>query len=191
MKKNNFNKWLTPIKDLVVISKNSHFDQRGSFTNLFSKCEFEKMKITNKFDSVNYSYTKKKGTFRGLHFQNFPHNELKIVSCIKGEIIDFCLDLRKSSPTYLNYHSEILSEENNRSLIIPEGCAHGFQSLKDDCQLIYFHSSPYVKESESGVNILDPILKIKLPMEISEISDKDKNYEFIKNDFPGIKLNDL
>jgi dTDP-4-dehydrorhamnose 3,5-epimerase len=191
MKKNKFNRKLTAIQGLVIISKISHIDPRGNFTNLFSKSEFKKMGINSKLDSVNYSYTKKRGTFRGFHFQNFPHNELKIVSCIKGEIIDFCLDLRKSSPTYLNYHSEILSGENNRSLVIPEGCAHGFQSLKDDCQLIYFHSNPYVQESEGGVNILDPIFNIKLPIEISEISDKDKNYEFIKNDFPGIKLNDL
>ena len=88
----------------------------------------------------------------------------------------------------MSYHSQILSEANNNSLVIPKGCAHGFQSLTDDCQLIYMHSTSYNKESEDGINILDPLLKIILPIEISEISERDKNFKFITNDFLGIKV---
>ena len=188
---NSFRKEVTSIKDLIVLQKNKFSDTRGTFTKLFSIQEFIDLGIKVSLESINYSYTKKKGTFRGFHFQNYPHSELKVVSCIKGEIIDYCIDLRKDSSTFFSYHSQILSEANNNSLVIPKGCAHGFQSLTDDCQLIYMHSTSYNKESEGGINILDPLLKITLPIEISEISERDKNFKFITSDFLGIKVNEM
>ena len=96
------------------------------------------------------------------------------------------VDLRKDSPTFLHWYGEVLSESNRRSLLIPEGFAHGFQTLTDDCEMLYLHSAPYVKESESAINIADPKLAIELPLTITDISERDKSHPMINYHFEGI-----
>lgn len=112
---------------------------------------------------------------------------MKMVTCLRGKIWDVAIDLRKSSSSFLKWHAEILSSENNRSLIIPEGFAHGFQTLEDDCEVLYFHSEAYNKAYENGLHCLDPALNIKWPLPITEISSKDKSFSFINSDFQGIE----
>ena len=130
--------------------------------------------------AINISETNKKGTLRGLHFQKYPFQEIKIIRCIKGKIFDVAVDLRKDSKSFLQYESIILEEGDNKAFVIPEGCAHGFQTLKDNCSIIYIHSKQYSKESEDGVNYLDPRLNIKWPEKVTFISNRDKSLNFLR-----------
>ena len=126
-----------------------------------------------------------------MHFQYAPYSETKIVTCLRGEILDVAIDIRKDSPTFMQHHTEVLNSENQSSLYIPEGFAHGFQALTEDCQLIYLHSSFYSSNSEGALNALDPTLAIDWPLQVSEISERDSNHAFIDNHFEGIITNEM
>ena len=183
-----FKSYKTKLKDLIIIKRNYYFDTRGSFSRIFSKKIFHKLGFKEYIDSINYSMVKKRGTIKGLHFQKPPHAETKIVTCIKGSIYDVCVDLRYGSKTFLKYHAEILSEKNKKSLLIPRGFAHGFQTLEDDSAVLYFHSTSYNKASESGISVLDSKLNINWPIKISKISKRDKNHNSINRSFKGLKI---
>jgi dTDP-4-dehydrorhamnose 3,5-epimerase len=116
-----------------------------------------------------------------MHFQVPPHAEMKFVSCLAGEVFDVVVDLRLGSPTRFQWYAEILSGANHKTIAIPEGFAHGFQSLTDQCEMLYFHTSDYKKEAEDGINPRDPGIGIKWPLPISDISPRD-------NDFPMLRL---
>ena len=122
-----------------------------------------------------------------MHFQKPPFQEIKFVTCISGEVYDFALDIRKNSKTFFKYHGEVLSNKNKKIIIIPEGFAHGFQTLSKNCELLYFHTQFYSKKSESGIRVDDPKLKILLPKKISGMSKRDSNF-VIKNTFRGLKI---
>lgn len=169
-----------------LITPNSFKDDRGSFSRVF--CKKELTPLETSFVQINHSVTKQKGTVRGLHFQYPPYSEIKMVKCIKGKVLDVIVDLRKNSPTFLQKHYEELSDKNMNMIYIPKGFAHGFQTLEDDTELLYFHSEFYTDKKEGSLNIFDPILDIKLPLEISNISDKDKNNSFIDKNFEGIEI---
>ena len=109
-----------------------------------------------------------------------------MVSCLRGEIYDVVIDIRPNSSSFLQWHGEVLSSSNKSSLIIPEGFAHGFQALSPDCELIYFHSEAYNSKSEAGINFQDPLLSISWPIEITEVSERDRLHEFIDKDFKGV-----
>jgi len=178
----------TAIENLKVIQRFLIQVERDFLERMFCAQELKTVGWTKPVSQINHTFTKKKGVVRGLHFQNKPFTEMKLVSCLRGEIWDIAVDLRKNSATFLQWHAEILSSENYKSLLIPEGFAHGFQTLTEDCELIYFHSEPYAPNSEVGIRFDDPILKIKLPIEISEISFKDKSYTFLDRQYGGILL---
>ena len=125
---------------------------------------------------------------RGLHFQYTPHAETKLVSCLQGEIFDVAVDLRRDSPTFLHWHGVVLSAQNRKSLLIPEGFAHGFQTLSEDCELIYLHTVAYHPEAEGALNVTGPKLGIAWPLAITEISERDRNHKLIEQDFQGIIL---
>lgn len=144
--------------------------------------------INKPIAQINHTLTRKKGAVRGMHFQRPPHAEIKLVSCLKGEIWDVAIDLRSDSATFLQWHGETLSAENRKSLLIPEGFAHGFQTLTEDCELIYLHTSAYHPESEGALNATDPKLAIAWPLAISDISERDRNHKSIEQDFQGITL---
>jgi dTDP-4-dehydrorhamnose 3,5-epimerase len=122
---------------------------------------------------------------RGLHFQYPPCEETKVVSCIQGSIFDVAVDIRRSSPTFLHWHAEVLSSDNMKSLLIPEGFAHGFQTLSEDCILIYLHTAFYAPEAEGGMNVKDPRLSISWPLPISGLSVRDSNCPYIDYSFEG------
>lgn len=123
-----------------------------------------------------------------MHFQYPPKAEIKIVRCIAGSIFDVAIDLRVNSPTYFQWHGEILTGENKKSICIPEGFAHGFQTLEDNTEIIYLHTEFYNSELESAVRYKDPKFKISWPLELTEISDRDKNHPLINDKFKGIFL---
>ena len=179
-----FNK--TNISELVFAELNFFKDQRGYLKRLYCNKEFSKILGNKSISQINHSFTKKKGSVRGLHYQIKPYCEKKIIYCVRGKIFDVAVDLRKNSPTFLNYFSIVLSEKNNKMIVIPEGFAHGFQTLEDNSEMIYLHSKPFNTNSERGINFLDPSIKIKWPLSLSKISEKDKGHSFLKLDFKGI-----
>lgn len=169
----------THLSGLVVIQRQELFDTRGYFSRLYCADELLSIGLTLHIAQINQTFTKRKGTVRGLHFQRHPHSEDKIVSVIRGEVFDVAVDLRRDSPTYLNWYGELLSEGNKKSLLVPRGFAHGFQTLADNCELIYLHTYPYVPESEDGLRADDPSLSISWPLTISEISDRDLRFPLL------------
>lgn len=146
---------------LIKIEKTE--DERGFFARSYCADEFEKQGLPKHFVQGNYSYNKKSGTLRGLHFQNHPYSEDKVVSCPRGKIFDVLVDLRKESKTYGKWHAEILSEDNLSALFIPKGFAHGFQTLEDNSLVCYLMSEFYKPSGEAGIRWDDPKLKIKWP----------------------------
>ncbi len=176
----------TTLSGLKVIQRQPIEDARGFLSRFFCAQEFNELGFSKPINQINHTLTRQKGAVRGLHFQKSPFAEIKLVSCLKGKIFDVAVDLRKNSPTFLHWHGEILSENNQRSLLIPEGFAHGFQTLTDDCELIYLHSAPYAKEAEAALNVSDPKLGISWPLSITEISDRDRLHPLIELDFEGI-----
>jgi len=175
----------TKIMGVVVIHSEPFKDARGFFNRIFCQKELEAIRPNIVIAQVNHSMTKTKGTIRGMHFQYPPHSEMKIVRCIKGSIFDVAVDIRKDSPTFLQWHGEILSAENMKALVIPEGCAHGFQSLEDNIEMIYMSTSPYCKEAENGIRYDDPAVGIQWPMNRTIISERDLSYSFLPNDYKG------
>ena len=141
----------TPLTGLMLVQRKAIEDHRGFLSRFYCAEEFRAAGIDKPVAQINHTLTRQRGAVRGLHFQHPPHAETKVVSCLKGEILDVAVDLRRDSPTFLHWHGEILSAANRKSLLIPEGYAHGFQTLAEDCELIYLHTSPYHPESEGEV----------------------------------------
>lgn len=189
--KNKLSFALTTIKGVHLIKREPNKDTRGSFARIYCNKELKKINIKKTICQVNYSETILKGTVRGMHFQLNPYKEEKIVTCLRGSIFDVVVDLRYNSPTFLQWHAEILSSENNNSLAIPEGCAHGFQTLEDDCKLIYLHTEIYNPDFEGSINAMDPMVGINWPMPVSEISNKDANHPFIDELYLGVLKNEM
>ena len=181
---------MTPIKTklpgLFVLETDLKTDSRGGFEKLFCNLKLKKFLGNRNILQINRSINKLRGTVRGLHFQNSPFMEMKLVKCIKGSVWDISVDLRLKSPTYLKWHANIISEQNNQMMLIPEGFAHGFQTLENDCELIYFHTESYNSSLQSGVNIYDKIIDVNWPLDVSVISERDKQLQFIDKNFNGI-----
>ncbi len=183
-----FEKFETPIAGLSWIQRKPIHDTRGFFSRLFCKREFERLGLPTNIAQINQTLTEKKCTVRGMHFQYPPQSELKIVTCIKGEAFDVAVDLRSNSPSFLQWHAELLSEKKQNSLCIPEGFAHGFQALTDNCEMLYLHSSFFSPESEGGLHAEDPKLSIEWPNEITDMSERDKNHTLLDNTFTGLQV---
>jgi dTDP-4-dehydrorhamnose 3,5-epimerase len=177
----------TTIEGLQVVERKPITDNRGSFARVFCAEELKRVGWRKSVAQINLTTTKKRGTIRGLHFQTPPSSEMKLVSCLQGEIWDVAIDLRKNSPTFLRWHAERLSAENCRELLIPEGFAHGFQTLTDDCELLYLHSASYSRELESGIRPSDPRIAVAWPINCSEISIRDLGHHLLDDEFEGIE----
>ena len=178
----------TSIAGLKVVQRNPMQDARGYFSRFFCTEEFRRAGLNDSIAQINQSYSQKAGTLRGMHYQSPPHAECKYVSCVRGEIFDVAVDLRRDSPTFLHWHGEVLSAQNQRSLFIPDGLAHGFQTLTDDCELLYLVSASYEPTAEGVVNAQDPMINIAWPRPVSEISDKDRAAPLLQETFAGIEL---
>jgi dTDP-4-dehydrorhamnose 3,5-epimerase len=177
----------TPLAGLTVVRRKPIQDERGLFERLYCREELLAAGISKPIVQINRSLTRKTGTVRGMHFQRPPHAETKIVSCLRGRIFDVAVDIRAGSSTFLQWHGETLSEENCLSLIIPEGFAHGFQTLTPDCELLYLHTAAYEPQAEGALNAQDSRLGIAWPLPIGEMSDRDRSYPSLSRDFSGIQ----
>jgi dTDP-4-dehydrorhamnose 3,5-epimerase len=178
----------TPLADLRVLQRKPLGDNRGYLERLFCQEELGEILADRHIVQINHTLTASRGTLRGMHFQQPPHAETKFVSCLRGEVFDVAIDLRRDSPTFLQWHGEILSADNHRTLVIPEGYAHGFQTLCDDCEMLYLHTAAYHAAAEAGVNARDPTLAIAWPLAVTVLSPRDANHPMLNNDFSGIVL---
>lgn len=180
----NFNE--TPLKGAYIIEIKPFTDDRGLFVRTFCKNEFQAVGYTKEFVQFNHSITNIKGTIRGMHYQVPPFSEVKLIRCIRGSVFDVIIDIRKNSPTFLQHASFELSEHNMHSLFIPEGFAHGFQTLEDNTQLIYHHTAFYTPGYEAGIQYNDPMINITWPLPVSVITDKDQNHQLLNKSFKGL-----
>ena len=184
----NFTYTQTKLPGLYIINLKPKVDDRGYFERIYCSEEFKELGLKKQINNINCSFTKKKGTIRGLHFQYPPFQETKIIICLKGSVYDVAIDIKKDSPTFLQWHGEILDGKLKQMFLIPEGFAHGFQTLEDNIELLYLHTNFYNREYEYGLNFIDPFLNISWPLEVTEISEKDKNHKFISPNFKGVEL---
>ena len=178
----------TPLEGLTLLERLPLKDGRGFFERMYCAQELAVLGFNKPIAQINRSLTHHKGVVRGLHFQYPPHSEIKVVSCLKGQVFDVAVDLRRNSPTFLHWHGEFLSESNERSLLIPEGFAHGFQAMSDNCEITYFVSAPYQAAAEGGVNPVDPIIGIIWPLPSSGMSEKDAMRPYLDRSFVGLDL---
>lgn len=169
----------TKLDGLYIIESEPKMDDRGYLMRIFCEDELKKNDLGFKIVQASRTLTNKKGTIRGMHFQQPPKEEDKIVQCLRGAIYDVAVDLRTNSKTYGQWVAEELSENNKKMFLIPRGFAHGFQTLTDDCQLLYFMSEFYSPEYASAVRWNDPSFKIKWPLKNPTLSEKDKNWPLI------------
>lgn len=176
----------TKLKGSYIIDLNLFYDERGWFTRTFCKDEFKKIGHDAEWLQLNHSFTKQKGTVRGMHYQLPPFSEIKLVRCIAGAVYDVIVDIRKDSPTFLQWVAVELSAENKKMIYIPVGFAHGFQALTNDCELIYHHSTFYQPNVEGGLKYNDPIINIEWPLEGIHISSRDLTHNLLTNNFIGI-----
>jgi dTDP-4-dehydrorhamnose 3,5-epimerase len=163
-------------------------DNRGLFTRTFCKEEFSEFGFQKEFVQFNHSFNRERGTIRGMHFQRTPHTESKLIRCIQGSVFDVAVDLRKGSPTFLQYFAVELSAKNMYSVLIPDGFAHGFQALEDNSTLIYHHTAYYTPNADAGILYNDPAINIKWPLPPVNLSIKDREYSQINHIFEGIVL---
>lgn len=176
----------TPLAGLQTVERQRLGDVRGSLTRLFCADELVAAGWHGPIAQINLTHTVAAGTVRGMHAQHPPHAEIKLVSCLRGEVFDVAVDLRRSSPTFLHWHGEILSAANQRALLIPRGFAHGFQALTADVELLYCHSDAHAPGAEFGLHPQDARLAIGWPLPVSGLSARDAAHAPIDDQFEGL-----
>ena len=174
----------TPIHGAFQVELEPRLDSRGFFSRVFCATEFKDLSLNSNWRQINTSFNKEKGTLRGLHMQTGKHSEIKLIKCIKGAIWDVFVDLRPTSKTYKKWWGCELDPINRKMLYIPTGCAHGFITLKDNSEIIYFVSADYCSKAERSLIWNDEVIDIKWPIEPLNISEKDLkalNFDVLKN----------
>lgn len=177
-----------PINGVYRIESDIFSDSRGRFARLYCEDELADMLQGRRIVQINHSRTAAVGAVRGLHFQYPPHAEMKLVRCLKGRVWDVVLDLRADSPTFLSWTACELTPENGEMLVIPEGCAHGFQVLEADSELLYLHTAAYAPTAEGAVRFDDPAVAIGWPLPVTELSDRDRVHPLLGDHFTGVLL---
>lgn len=170
-----------PLADAVLVDMEPFCDHRGIFSRFFCSRELASVLGAKQIVNVNFSRTLRKGAIRGMHFQQKPHQEIKLVRCIRGAVFDVIVDVRRNSSTFLQWHDEVLSADNMKMIVVPEGFAHGFQTLEDESELLYLSTSFYESKAESGLRYNDPALNISWPLTVADISEKDANHPLWEN----------
>lgn len=176
----------TAIDGLLILNRRRLGDERGFLTRLFCAEELGALGWDGPVSQVNETGTTHAGTVRGMHFQRTPFGEDKLVTCVAGTVLDVAVDIRQGSPTFMHHVAVELSADNARSLLIPAGFAHGFQTLSDGVRMIYAHSAPYRAEAEGGLHCQDPQLAIAWPLPVVHLSARDAGHPFLDPSFEGI-----
>lgn len=175
----------TEIAGAFEVRHDVRTDARGRFRRQYCEREFADAGLNTRWVQVNHSVTLGKGSVRGMHFQRPPKAEAKLVSCTVGRAFDVVVDLRSGSETFLQWAAVEIGQAT--SLYIPEGCAHGFQALTDEVQLIYQHSNYYAPEREGGVRFDDPAIAVDWPLPVGTISDRDRSFPLVDDNFEGFQ----
>lgn len=178
----------TPLAGLYVLQRQPLGDSRGFLERMYCAEELAPLAPGRAIVQINHTHTGARGTVRGMHYQLPPQAETKFVSCLRGEVFDVAVDLRAGSPTFLQWHAEILTGNNHKTLVIPEGFAHGFQTLSEDCEMLYFHTMAYQPAAERGLCATDPRLAIHWPLPVEGQSPRDMAHPHIEASFPGVVL---
>ncbi|HWO41827.1 MAG TPA: dTDP-4-dehydrorhamnose 3,5-epimerase [Candidatus Eisenbacteria bacterium] len=166
----------TKLPGAYTIDPEKHADDRGFFARTWCKREFEARGLNDRLVQCNVSFSRRRGTIRGMHYQVAPYAEVKILRCTRGAIYDVIIDLRPDSRTYRRWIGVELSAANHRMIYVPEGFAHGFQTLEDDAEVIYQVSQFYTPGAERGVRYNDPAFGIQWPLEVTSLSEKDRTW---------------
>jgi dTDP-4-dehydrorhamnose 3,5-epimerase len=166
----------TPITGCFEIALNVHEDRRGYFARVFEDAAFAQHGLTSNFCQTSVAFNNRKGTLRGMHWQEAPHQEAKLVRCIRGSVYDVVVDLRPESPSFRCWFATSLNQGSGIQLYVPNGCAHGYQTLTDGSELLYQISAPYVPEAARGLRWDDPSFAFRWPLPIAEISDRDRSF---------------
>ena len=163
-------------------------DTRGQFTRLFCAEALTLAHAGRPIVQINHSLTRIVGSVRGIHYQRPPQAEAKWIRCLRGRVWDVAVDLRRGSPTFLRWHAVELDAERMNAIFIPEGCAHGFQVLVPDSELLYLHSASYAPNLEDTVRWDDPRLAITWPLPVADLSDRDRHHALLDETFEGIAV---
>jgi dTDP-4-dehydrorhamnose 3,5-epimerase len=178
-----------PLAGIWRVQRSHIGDARGFFSRFYCAQEFSVIGMTTPLAQINHSLSRLRGTVRGLHFQHLPHAETKVVTCISGRIFDVAVDLRRGSPSFLHWFGTELSAQNQESLVIPPGFAHGYQSLSNDAEIIYLVTTAYSAKAEDGVNPFDPAVGIRWPDPIGEVSERDARRKMLDlADYAGLDV---
>lgn len=169
----------TGIAGLVLVRPERHADERGHFARTFCEEEFAAAGLATRFPQSSLSHNVRAGTVRGLHFQREPHAETKLVRCAQGAIVDVVVDLRADQPTYRHWRAFDLSAANGHALYIPEGLAHGFQTLADETEVAYAITPSFVPGAGAGIRPDDPALAIRWPRPVTVVSDRDRAWPLL------------
>ena len=175
-----------PLAGLYSLQHRVYEDGRGRFARLFCEGTLAAFGQVFHVRQINHSRTAGKGTVRGLHYQRPPQAEAKLICCLRGAVWDVAVDIRRGSPTFLHWHAERLEAGDGRSLLLPPGFAHGFQTLTEEAELLYLHSADYAPEHEDGLAAGDPLLAIDWPLPIGNLSARDAVHPWLGEDFPGV-----
>lgn len=181
----------TPIAGVCIARTEIHTDARGSLARLFCESDLASTLQGRRIVQVNHSVTKLEGTIRGMHYQRPPHAETKFIRCIRGAAWDVAIDLRAGSSTFLAWHAIEITPENALMLVIPEGCAHGFQALRSGTELLYLHTHAYSPDAEEGVAWNDPAVGIRWPLvppAHDGLSDRDRSFARMTSSFPKLRV---
>jgi len=181
----------TGIDSLFVVHTQPFGDHRGQFARYFCDSDLEGILQGRTIRQINHSRTVLPGAIRGMHFQNPPYAEMKLIRCLRGRVWDVAVDLRTGSPTFLRWFAQELSAENRLMMAIPEGFAHGFQVLEPESELLYLHTAVYHPPAEGGVRFDDPTLAIQWPLPVTDVSLRDTQHSLITQHFVGIAINPL
>ena len=178
----------TSIEGVIELGRTPTSDSRGTFQRLYCDDFLRSYLNGKKIKQINHSFTSDEGAIRGMHMQLGAAAEYKIISCVSGEVFDVALDLRRNSQTFLEWHSVILSPKKQNSILIPPGIAHGFQTCKENSELLYLHTENYSPRDEFGVNFLEPRANIKWPQPQTQVSERDSLFTHLSEDFLGHNL---
>lgn len=176
-----------PLPGAAVIALRPHSDARGFFARSFCSETFARAGLAMPVVQANISLSHRAGTLRGMHYQLPPHAEIKLVRCVRGAIFDVIVDLRPHSPTFLRWCGRRLDADNRLAMYVPEGFAHGFLTLCDDCEVHYQVSAAYAPAAERGLRHDDPRIAIDWPYPVREISDKDRGWPDFDPDWHGVE----
>jgi len=176
-----------PIVGAFLVTGTPSTDARGAFARVFCETELGPQLGGRRIVQINRSLTRSRGAIRGLHYQKAPGAEMKLVSCLRGRVWDVMVDLRAGSPSFLRWHAQELRADVPEMVVIPEGCAHGFQALEPDSEMLYLHTTAYAPALEAGVRYDEPRVAIRWPLPPTDISGRDRAHPLLDSSFQGLR----